>query len=209
MNWPRRRCPTTWPTIAVALNHVAGHDVDREDLLVALAAARSTALRRARDADGRDAARPRAGQRSATLGATRPGRARRRATSTGGAVDITADGHLVVDDATTARATRHRRRRRRPPAPAPDSARPDARSTATSRSVQGRGRGRAARRRRRAAAVVAGPGTRAAPRRRSARSAARRGSLDVRNASSAVGAARRSAASSSIDVDRARAPARG
>ena len=68
VNWPAE-LPDELADVAVALNHVTGREVDREDLLVALLRQLDRPLRAARRQPGRGAARwPSWRTRSATLG---------------------------------------------------------------------------------------------------------------------------------------------
>jgi BirA family transcriptional regulator, biotin operon repressor / biotin---[acetyl-CoA-carboxylase] ligase len=94
VNWPAE-LPADLAQIAVACNHIAGHDLDREDLLIAF-------LRRfdrwyagltAGDRDGLLAAWRR---RSATIG-RRVRVELAHDDHVGTAVDLTPEGHLVVD----------------------------------------------------------------------------------------------------------------
>ena len=95
VNWPTD-LPEDLRDIAVAANHIVGHPIERELLLVAFLAQLDTAYGDL--AGGRDASTllTRWRERSATLG-------RRVRVDlgtddiTGTAVDITADGHLVLD----------------------------------------------------------------------------------------------------------------
>jgi BirA family transcriptional regulator, biotin operon repressor / biotin---[acetyl-CoA-carboxylase] ligase len=96
VNWPAE-LPEELADLAVALNHLAGHEVDREDLLVALL--RSFDRRYGTLAEGRDAAaiREEWRARSATIG--RQVRVDLGSDDVvGTAVDVTDAGHLVVDD---------------------------------------------------------------------------------------------------------------
>jgi BirA family biotin operon repressor/biotin-[acetyl-CoA-carboxylase] ligase len=87
VNWPRV-FPAELRETATSLNHVAGHDLDREVLLVAILQALE---RRCRDPHLVDAVR----KRSATLG-TRVRVELPATTVEGTAAELTEDGHLVV-----------------------------------------------------------------------------------------------------------------
>ena len=95
VNWPAD-LPAELAAIATSLNHHAGHDVDREDLLVAHLRGLSTLLDQLGTDDGRLALLGRYRDLSATLG-----REVRVETSTGSitgiATDVDRDGHLLVD----------------------------------------------------------------------------------------------------------------
>jgi BirA family biotin operon repressor/biotin-[acetyl-CoA-carboxylase] ligase len=106
VNWPAD-LPDDLAEIAVALNHLAGHDVDRPELLIAFLrdlGALYGEMARSGPSSGSPAVLAAWKERSATLG-----RRVRVDLGTddveGTAVDITADGHLVVepDDGTASR----------------------------------------------------------------------------------------------------------
>jgi biotin-(acetyl-CoA carboxylase) ligase len=94
VNWPEVLPPELADT-AVALDHVVGHRVDREALLVSWLRHLDEALDRIESAEGRALLAREARQLSATLG--RPVRVEQSGgTIVGTAVDITVTGHLVV-----------------------------------------------------------------------------------------------------------------
>jgi BirA family transcriptional regulator, biotin operon repressor / biotin---[acetyl-CoA-carboxylase] ligase len=102
VNWPAR-LPADLESIAVALNHVAGHDIDRDDLIVAtLAGLERWCAPLSGDDDGRGAGQSvlmaEARSRSATLG--RRVRAEIGAeTVEGTAQELSEAGELVVETA--------------------------------------------------------------------------------------------------------------
>jgi BirA family biotin operon repressor/biotin-[acetyl-CoA-carboxylase] ligase len=99
VTWPRE-LPDELAEIATAVNHVVAAEVDREDLLIAI-------LRRLDErysqllSGGEDDVRAAWKQRSATLGrrvrVEVPGRDREGTAVEGMAVDVTGEGHLVVE----------------------------------------------------------------------------------------------------------------
>lgn len=97
VNWPAE-LPPELARIAVALNHVVGHDVDREDLLVALLRAFAERAAALTDEDACRLLLERYRECCATLGATVRVEAA-DGTFTGVAVEVTDAGHLVVDTA--------------------------------------------------------------------------------------------------------------
>ncbi|WP_208029184.1 biotin--[acetyl-CoA-carboxylase] ligase [Rhabdothermincola sediminis] len=98
VNWPET-IPEELAGIATALNLVTGREVDREDLLVALLRELDSWCAQLEHEEGRDLLRATYLARSATVGrevrVERPG-----GTLEGRAVDVTADGHLVVEHET-------------------------------------------------------------------------------------------------------------
>jgi BirA family biotin operon repressor/biotin-[acetyl-CoA-carboxylase] ligase len=95
VNWPVE-LPSDLAHIATSLNHAAGHDVDREELLVAHLRALELQLGALRTAAGRAELLGRYRTLSATLG--RDVRVETAAGSvTGAAADVTDEGHLVLD----------------------------------------------------------------------------------------------------------------
>lgn len=95
VNWPAE-LPDDLAATATSLNHLVGHDVDREDLLVAHLRGLEELLAGITDPDGRDALLRRYRDLSATIG--RRVRVEVAAgTRTGRAVDVDDDGHLVVE----------------------------------------------------------------------------------------------------------------
>ncbi len=96
VNWPPD-LPADLQGIAVALNHVVGHDVDREDLLLAFVQRLDEWRGALDDPAGRERLVDRYRQLCVTLGATV--RVELHDSSfTGRAVDITPEGHLLVDE---------------------------------------------------------------------------------------------------------------
>jgi BirA family biotin operon repressor/biotin-[acetyl-CoA-carboxylase] ligase len=96
VNWPPD-LPADLEGIAVALNHVVGHEVDREDLLVAFVQRLDGWRGALDDAAGRERLVDRYRRLCMTLGAIV--RVELHDTSfTGRALDITSEGHLLVDD---------------------------------------------------------------------------------------------------------------
>jgi BirA family biotin operon repressor/biotin-[acetyl-CoA-carboxylase] ligase len=94
VNWPEVLPPELADT-AVALDHVVGHRVDREALLVSWLRHLDEALDRIESAEGRSVLAREVRELSATLG--RPVRVEQTGgTVVGTAVDITTAGHLVV-----------------------------------------------------------------------------------------------------------------
>lgn len=95
VNWPAE-LPSELADLAVAANHVVGHEVDRELLLTELLRRLDVHYTALQADGGRDIVFDRWRQRSATLG-------RRVRVDLGGhdvegtAVDVTIDGHLVVE----------------------------------------------------------------------------------------------------------------
>jgi BirA family biotin operon repressor/biotin-[acetyl-CoA-carboxylase] ligase len=102
VNWPSS-LPDDLVGIAVALNHVVGHEIDREDLLIALLQRLEPWRSCLDDASGRSRLVQRYTELCATIGAmVRVDLA--TDSFRGMAVDITPEGHLVVDtDAGTRR----------------------------------------------------------------------------------------------------------
>jgi BirA family transcriptional regulator, biotin operon repressor / biotin---[acetyl-CoA-carboxylase] ligase len=95
VNWPEA-VPVELAEAAVALNQVAGHDVERIDLLVALLGHFDRIYRDLTDEAGRTALLLRYRQRSVTLG--REVRITLPAGEViGTATDVTDEGHLVID----------------------------------------------------------------------------------------------------------------
>ena len=96
VNWPAAEVPADLGERAVALNELAGVDVDRAALAVALIVNLDAQLDRLAGPGGPRALRDAYRQRSATLGRTvrleLPGGAR-----VGEVLDFTTDGHLVVN----------------------------------------------------------------------------------------------------------------
>lgn len=98
VNWPAV-LPDELAGIATALNLVAGGEIDREDLLVALLRELDGWCSQLEHEEGRDLLRATYLTRSATVG--RDVRVERPdGTLEGRAVDVTVDGHLVVEDQT-------------------------------------------------------------------------------------------------------------
>lgn len=96
VNWPTD-LPDDLEGVAVALNHLVGEDVDREGLLIGLVRHLDAWRGALDDADGRARLVRRYRELCATIGA--PVRVELiDETFTGRAVEVTADGHLVVDD---------------------------------------------------------------------------------------------------------------
>lgn len=95
VNWPAD-LPPDLAGIAVALNHLLGHEVDREDVLVAVLRRLETWRAALDAADGRERLVDRYRQLCVTLGATVQVDLQGRSFA-GQAVDITPEGHLVVD----------------------------------------------------------------------------------------------------------------
>jgi BirA family biotin operon repressor/biotin-[acetyl-CoA-carboxylase] ligase len=95
VNWPAQ-LPDDLQGIAIALNHVVGHEVDREDLLIALLRRLHQWRAALTDPAGRDRLMQRYRDSCSTLGA----KVRvdlLTESFDGTAVDVTSDGHLVVD----------------------------------------------------------------------------------------------------------------
>jgi BirA family biotin operon repressor/biotin-[acetyl-CoA-carboxylase] ligase len=97
VNWPET-LPPELESIAIALNHVVGRDVDREDLLIAFLERLAVWLDPVETAEGRAALLARYREACHTIGA----RVRVELTGEtfeGTAVEIDDDGYLVVEDA--------------------------------------------------------------------------------------------------------------
>jgi BirA family transcriptional regulator, biotin operon repressor / biotin---[acetyl-CoA-carboxylase] ligase len=95
VNWPAD-LPDELAAIATSVNHHAGHDVDRETLLVAHLRRLEAILDDLGTRDGRDALLARYRDLSATLGRQVRVDLSSRSIS-GTAVDVTREGHLVLD----------------------------------------------------------------------------------------------------------------
>jgi BirA family biotin operon repressor/biotin-[acetyl-CoA-carboxylase] ligase len=101
VNWPAE-LPAELDGIAIALNHVVGHEVDREDLLIAMLQRLDQWAGQLDDPAGRSRLVDRYRELCSTLGAT-VRIALRGESFHGTATDITDAGHLVVtlDDGST------------------------------------------------------------------------------------------------------------
>lgn len=96
VNWPAA-IPSDLADIATAANHLAGHDLDRADVLVATLERFSRCYATLGTASGQADLLDRYRARSATLG-RRVRVELANETIVGDAVDLTADGHLLVVD---------------------------------------------------------------------------------------------------------------